>query len=72
MSHAILVCGVIFWVGATLALADTRWALRVSLARRLTAGRGEGTTTPSGLDWLSDSAGTLGGHVARALACATT
>ncbi len=66
MNRAMLVCGVVVWVGATLALADTRWALRVSLARRLTAGRA-GPATPSVLDWLSDSAGTLGGHVAHAL-----
>ena len=67
MSRAMLACGVVVWLGATLALADTRWALRVSLARRLTAGRGEGPTTPSALDWLTDSAGKLGGNVARAL-----
>ena len=67
MSRAILVCAVVAWVGATLALANTRWALRVSLARRLTAARGVASVTPSALDWLSGSAGRVGGHVARAL-----
>ena len=67
MSRAILACGVVAWVGATLALADTRWALRVSLARRLTAARGGGSVTPSALDWLNGSAGRVGRYVASAL-----
>jgi Flp pilus assembly protein TadB len=67
VNRSLLVCAVIAWIGATVALADTRWARRVSLARRLTANRGEAAVTPSTLDWVGVSAGALGGHVARAL-----
>ncbi len=56
--------GLVVWAGMTLALAETRWARRMSIARRLTTGGPRDTDTTQ---LLADRAGAIGIQVARAL-----
>ncbi len=56
------------WAGVTLLLADTRWARRLSLAKRLTiADAPTGRSSESTGQWLARGATTLGVHMARVL-----
>ncbi|HTN81276.1 MAG TPA: type II secretion system F family protein [Acidimicrobiales bacterium] len=65
MSRVLILCAFTLWSGVALALSDTRWARRVSLARRLDDSGGR--PRPSTLERLAEHAGTAGTSIARIL-----
>ena len=69
MSRTVVALGLVVWAGMTLALAETRWARRISIARRLTTGGPRATDTTQ---LLADRAGAIGIQVLAPSACATT
>src|SRR4029453_5731226 len=64
VNRAVVGLGLVVWAGMTLALAETRWARRISIARRLTTGEARSTDTTQ---LLADRAGAIGAQVARSL-----
>ncbi len=67
MTRALVGCSLVLWVGATLLLADTRWARRMSLAQRLSSHDADRWSSPPTLRSVVTIAGPLGDRVARGL-----
>ena len=67
MSRGAVAFGLVVWVGMTMVLAETRWARRMSIARRLTTTDTASRRPPDPIRLLADRAGTFGGYAARAL-----
>ncbi|HMK12137.1 MAG TPA: type II secretion system F family protein, partial [Acidimicrobiales bacterium] len=67
MSRLLVLCTLTFWAGVVLVLTETRWARRVSLARRLDGGKSGGASKAPMLERLADQVGRAGTSVARSL-----
>ncbi len=68
MSRTLIGCALVAWVGVTLLLADTRWARRLSLTKRLTVKDAPTSRSSDGTgQWLARGATTVGVHMARVL-----
>jgi Flp pilus assembly protein TadB len=69
MNRLIVVCGLVVWAGAALVLAETRWAQRAPLSRRLATFHGgrPSDNEPAPTRRLADWAGTVGARVTRLL-----
>jgi tight adherence protein C len=69
VSRLIVLCGLVVWAGAVLVLADTRWAQRAPLSRRLATFHGgrpsDDAPTPSRR--IAEWAGAVGTRVTRVL-----
>jgi Flp pilus assembly protein TadB len=61
------VVGLVVWVGMTMVLAETRWARRMSIARRLTTAGSARAGSSGPIQLLAERAGTFGSHVVRVL-----
>jgi tight adherence protein C len=69
MSRAVVVCGLFVWVGTALVLAETRWAQRVRLSRRMATFHGgpPPRESPSATSVIAAWAGAIGTRVALLL-----